>query len=351
MANKILITLSLLGAIFLATGIVSVIAHSFKTSIEVPDHVLKAYSLWKQKYNKFYTSESNEGFRLNLFNQSYKLVEETNNNPKFTYKLSLNKFADVSNEEFKKHYLATTTSEKSLLESQKSVTILPMTNIDPLNGSIDWVEKGAVTSVKDQGDCGSCWAFSAVGATEGLYAQVRGKTEDFSPQMLVDCDRGGIFSPQHGCNGGLMGPAMDYIQSNGIATLKNYPYKAVTSGCLFHDYPDNFKIGNRVSVAHDENDQLVAAVDKIPVSVGIVADAIRLYEKGVYNNWACGTLINHGVLAVGYGKDQESGMMYWKVKNSWGSSWGEKGYIRFERKTGFGEGICMITQMANYATN
>lgn len=128
------------------------------------------------------------------------------------------------------------------------------------------------------------------------------------------------------------------------------PYKGKYTGCGYHDFPDNYKIGHRVNVPTDDSDQLLAAITKIPVSVGIGANEIKLYKNGVYNNWDCGSM-NHAVLAVGFGLDNATGLMYWKVKNTWGTQWGEDGYIRMERKTGWGQGICQITQIGSYAAN
>jgi len=143
-----------------------------------------------------------------------------------------------------------------------------------------------------------------------------------------------------------MGEALKYISERGVTYLDKYKYIANSQPCLINDWDEVFKIKGYRQVRTDDQDQLVAAISNLPVSVGIGANNIRLYKNGVYNNWDCAGGINHGVVAVGFGN--ENGQYFWKVKNSWGTGWGEDGYIRMERKLGYGQGICEITQQARY---
>jgi len=198
------------------------------------------------------------------------------------------------------------------------------------SGSLDWTTKNAVTGVKDQGQCGSCWAFSTTGSTEGAIALKYNHLTSLSEQELVDC--AGSYG-NAGCNGGLMDSAFKYAEANGLCTEAAYPYTGRNGACQKASCTAsaNTKITGYKDVTHTEN-ALGAAADIGPVSVAIEADqsGFQLYKSGVFCG-TCGTSLDHGVLVVGYGDEGTS--PYWKVKNSWGASWGEAGYIRMCRNS------------------
>jgi len=220
--------------------------------------------------------------------------------------------------------------------------------------SLDWVAKGAVTPVKDQAQCGSCWAFSTTGSIEGAYQQKTGKLVSFSEQDLVSCD----FNGDQGCNGGLPSAAYCFVRYYGLTLEADYPYTAGkgVSGVCRNPMPwkdGNFKpavtVDSFVTVdKHAEVSAMKAALALGPVSIGIEADKdpFQLYKSGVIDDAACGTTMDHAVLAVGYGVDTASGKAYWKVKNSWGPSWGEAGYVRMVQ----GKDMCGIADSAVYPT-
>ncbi len=180
------------------------------------------------------------------------------------------------------------------------------------NGDVDWTAKGAVTPVKNQGQCGSCWAFSATGVTES-WAKQKGNTVSLSEQQLVDCS---ASYGNHGCNGGWPSSALKYVRDHGIASESEYPYKAKTLTCSKQG--GSFKISGYASASGCSG--ILNALQSRPVSVTVDASNWSRYSSGVFSN--CGKSINHAVLLVGVISEN------WKIKNSWGTTWGERGYIR-----------------------
>jgi len=222
---------------------------------------------------------------------------------------------------------------------------LPTTSIPD---SVDWVAAKKVTGVKDQGQCGSCWAFSTTGSIEGGYAVDNNcdATVTISEQELVDCS---TAQGNQGCGGGLMDQAFEFVIANGgLCSEADYPYTATNNNCTSSGCKSVLSITKYVDVPVNNEDQLQAAVATRPVSVAVDAETWQFYSGGVLTS-SCGTSLDHGVLAAGYGTD--NGQAYWLVKNSWGGSWGEAGYIRLARGTGSGNpGQCGICMAASYPT-
>uniref|UniRef100_A0A0D3HK72 Peptidase C1A papain C-terminal domain-containing protein n=1 Tax=Oryza barthii TaxID=65489 RepID=A0A0D3HK72_9ORYZ len=218
---------------------------------------------------------------------------------------------------------------------------------DNLPPAVDWRERGAVTGIKDQGQCGSCWAFSAVAAVEGVNKIKTGRLVTLSEQELVDCDT----SDNQGCDGGLMDYAFQFIKRNGgITTESNYPYRAEQGRCnkakaSSHDVT----IDGYEDVPANDESALQKAVANQPVAVAVEASGqdFQFYSEGVFTG-ECGTDLDHGVAAVGYDITRD-GTKYWIVKNSWGEDWGERGYIRMQRGVSSdSNGLCGIAMEASY---
>lgn len=197
-----------------------------------------------------------------------------------------------------------------------------------LPSSIDWVARGAVTGVKDQGGCGSCWAFATTGALEGAYFLKTGRLVSFSEQQLVSCD-----NTNQGCNGGWMASAYSWISRNGgISSEANYPYTGSQDSCSSGaSVVPNSAPKSHVDVAGQNVNALMAAVAIGPVAVGVDADSddFQFYSSGVLSSSACGNSLDHAVLVVGYGT--ANGQKFWKIKNSWSTSWGNVGYMLIAR--------------------
>jgi len=280
-----------------------------------------AFTSWMVKFEKTYAPEE-FFYRFGVFKANMDFVD-AHNKGNNTYEVELNKFADLTTGEFKNIYLGYKPELARNARVTKALHELPMPSTYP-SGSLDWTQKGAVTGVKDQGQCGSCWAFSTTGSMEGVIQIHFGHLTSLSEQELVDCS---TSYGNLGCNGGLMDNAFKYAEANGLCTEAAYPYTGVMGTCKKSSctMSANSKITSYTDVTHTEN-ALGAATDIEPVSVAIEADqaGFQMYKSGVFSG-VCGQNLDHGVLVVGYG---DSGSTpYWKVKNSWGTSWGMQGYI------------------------
>merc|ERR1719183_1464981 len=265
-----------------------------------------------------------------------------------TYTVGHNEFSDMAWEDFREVYTGYKDSAKYLRRTKNvNEALLDADAQAAAPASVDWTTKNAVTPIKNQGQCGSCWAFSTTGSTEGAYAIASGKLVSLSEQMLVDCDK----KSDQGCNGGLMDNAFAYIKGNGgICKEGDYPYTAADGTCETTCVPA-VTITGHTDVPKMDEDALAAAVAIGPVSVAIEADksAFQFYKSGVFDNAGCGTQLDHGVLAVGYGT--LGNQTYWKVKNSWGASWGLNGYILLAKgTTAKPKNMCGISQSASYPT-
>jgi C1A family cysteine protease len=288
-------------------------------------------------YNRKYESFSEYLHRFDLFVKNAKMIEMHNSNGN-SYSLGINQFADLTREEFKKYY----TGVKPRTSNGNNTVYL---STEGVADSIDWVSKGAVTGVKNQGNCGSCWSFSTTGSIEGIHAISTGKLVSLSEQQLIDCS---TSYGNQGCNGGLMDDAFQYVEKYGLELESDYGYEASQGTCQYDSSKVVAKITGYTDVPSKNNTQLKAAVSQQPVSVAIEADqfAFQYYSGGVLTG-SCGTNLDHGVLAVGYGTDGDT--KFWKVKNSWGASWGESGYVRIERVDDTdAAGKCGIAMQASY---
>jgi cathepsin L len=258
-----------------------------------------------------------------------------------TYSLGMNEFGDMTFEEFKSAFLGVKLQKRNT--TGDSIFMSPL-NVKDLPDSVDWRTKGYVTGVKDQAQCGSCWAFSATGSIEGQYARKTGTLESFSEQQLVDCS--GSFGNE-GCNGGLMDQAFDYVQQYGIERESDYAYTARDGKCHYDASKVVTKVTGHVDIPEGNEDKLKEAIATAgPVSVAIDASnfSFQFYRSGVYNERSCSSSeLDHGVLAVGYG--DLNGVPYWLVKNSWGTSWGQKGYIFMSRDK---QNQCGIATASSY---
>jgi C1A family cysteine protease len=322
--------------------------------------LIQQFESWLKHHRMAVESESSHYYAMfNKWVDNDDYIRSVNNR-NLSYTLGHNQFSGMNLAEFGAWLSVLDAPVASPLRSLPS---LPSSSSLPK--SVDWVQKGAVTPVKDQGQCGSCWSFATTGALEGAYflSPSGGELVSFSEQQLVDCDNRKnrrVPGKDNGCNGGLMDNAFDWIHRNGgLCNETAYPYVSQKEGecqtaCAL---VQGSQIASFVDVDKSQDAAFMAALAQQPVSVAIEADQrdFQLYKSGVFTG-TCGTKLDHGVLAVGYGQDATTGLDYYLVKNSWSTSWGLDGYIRLGRgndpKTGepynHGDGQCGILLSASY---
>jgi len=311
-------------------------------------YVYSAWNSFKAQHGKSYATFEEEAMRFRLFSENLQLIERHNKEfeaGQHSFTLGVNQFADLTNAEFRAQmngYKRPPTANKM----QNSIFTAPN---DPLPDSVDWRPKGYVTPVKDQKQCGSCWAFSATGSLEGQHFKKNGTLVSISEQNLVDCS--GKYGNE-GCNGGWMDSAFEYIRDNkGIDTEKSYPYEARDGQCRYKSTTTGATDIGFVDIKSGSESDLEAAIATIgPISVAIDASrmSFQLYKQGVYDEARCSSsMLDHGVLAVGYGTDAKTGKKYYIVKNSWNEGWGDKGYILMSREK---NNQCGIATSASYPT-
>uniref|UniRef100_A0A146KWT9 Cathepsin L n=2 Tax=Lygus hesperus TaxID=30085 RepID=A0A146KWT9_LYGHE len=305
---------------------------------------------FKATHGKTYQSDEEELFRQKIYLENKQLIESHNaqyEKGEVTWKLAMNQFGDMLSHEVKSSMLGFRPSANSVRNAPihvRSNKTLPTT--------VDWRQSNLVTPVKNQGSCGSCWAFSTTGSLEGQLAKKTGKLVSLSEQNLVDCSK---KQGNDGCNGGLMDNGFTYIKQNGgIDTEESYPYTGEDGTC-------NFKASNVggsdtgfVDIKSGSEEDLQDAIANVgPISVAMDASLItfQFYSSGVYSPWFCSsTSLDHGVLAVGYGSEKTwlgGTKDYWLIKNSWGSSWGEDGFFKLVKD---GKNVCGVATQASYPT-
>lgn len=313
---------------------------------------------FKAKHNKTYADESEDNYRFKVFLNNKHLIAKHNRrqaNGLHSYTIGLNKYADMTHQEFVRtmngyrpqlrrtpelanEFHEGVDKERRTLEDENFV----------MPKSVDWRQHGYVTPVKDQGHCGSCWAFSSTGALEGQHFRRTGDLISLSEQNLVDCSK---KYGNMGCDGGLMANAFKYIRDNhGVDTENSYPYEAHDDKCRFKNRTVGAEDKGYMEIPAGDEAKLTKAIAmKGPISVAIDAsqESFRLYDGGVYDEPNCGNSeenLDHGVLVVGYGTDAVHGD-YYLVKNSWSETWGQSGYIKMARNK---QNQCGIATSAVY---
>jgi C1A family cysteine protease len=305
----------------------------------------KQFTNFQERFSKRYENIQELETRFQIFRSNLRdiIVHNLDHTQNFT--MGINQFTDLTPQEFKDKYvggLKTEVGSYGCKSFSSSAAGSP--------SSIDWRNKGAVTSVKDQGQCGSCWTFSATGAVEGAWAVSKGQLVDLSEQELVDCATGVSYG-SHGCSGGQMDGAFKFIIENGQCALSSYPYTSgvTKTGGSCQKCSAVVHISSCSDVKPNDQISLKGAVAQQPVAIAIEADTryFQSYSGGILTSTSCGTSLDHGVLIVGYGT--ENGQDYWLVKNSWGTSWGDKGYVKIARSSSTNDqGICGIAMEPSF---
>ncbi|XP_038624285.1 procathepsin L-like [Tachyglossus aculeatus] len=309
----------------------------------------KHWELWKNWHQKSY-HEAEESWRKTVWEENLKAIEMHNLEQSLglhTYRLGMNQFGDLTNEEFQKIL----TGERHFSKGKRiNGSAFLEANFVQVPTSVDWRDHGYVTPVKNQGHCGSCWAFSTTGALEGQLFQKSGQLVSLSEQNLVDCS---WQQGNEGCNGGIVDFAFQYILENrGIDSEDCYPYTAKdTAQCAFKPECATARVTGFVDIPPHSEEALMKAVATVgPVSVAIDAHptSFRFYQSGIFYEPKCSSeRLNHAVLVVGYGYEgkDEAGKKYWIVKNSWGKQWGDHGYVYLSKDRG---NHCGIATTASY---
>lgn len=310
----------------LAVAIIGLLATTFILGAEKPT---KQFESFKARYGKTYSADEEE-YRRSIFKANLEKIEEHNADSTQTYQIGVTPFADMDTQEF---------VDKILMKDLPKPSDVTRVSVGgPISNGVDWRQQGAVTGVKNQGSCGSCWSFSTTGAIEGAYKIKHGSLPSYSEQQLVDCCGSKGFQCQ-GCNGAWPEWALNYVKSAGIVSESQYPYHGKVENCKV---TEGSKVVNSYSILNaGDTTSLKNAVGKGPVSVCLDASNWSLYKSGEFSNCNL-TPLNHAVLLIGY---QDSGT--WIVKNSWGTTWGESGYIRLKVGNTCGIAQHAITVVAN----
>jgi len=311
--------------------------------------VMEEWETYKLIHSKGYDNGMEEKFRMKIYMENKKRIAKHNAKAakgEYSYHLAMNEFGDLLHHEFVAQMNGFKKRAKNETERPLGATYIAPAHVEKLPNDVDWRTHGAVTPVKNQGQCGSCWSFSTTGALEAQHYRKTGVLTSLSEQNLVDCSRS---YGNEGCNGGLMDNAFQYIKDNGgIDTEASYPYEGEDDKCRYN--PKNkgaWDVGFVDVKEGDENALKTAIATAGPCSVAIDAshESFQFYSHGVYREPECSPEnLDHGVLAVGYGVDEE-GQAYWLVKNSWGTSWGDKGFIKMARNE---DNMCGIASAASY---
>ncbi|KAL8615243.1 hypothetical protein ACOMHN_050284 [Nucella lapillus] len=315
---------------------------------------------FKKTFNKLYNNVEDEAYRRTVWEYHLDYIQRHNLEADLgvhSYFLGVNEFADMPNKEFVQK-MTGYRPNKEFVQRMNGYRVrqgpspgashyLAPSNLGDLPDTVDWRTKGYVTPVKNQGQCGSCWAFSSTGSLEGQHFKKSGTLVSLSEQNLVDCS---TKQGNQGCEGGLMDQAFTYIKVNGgIDTEASYPYEAKDRKCRFKRQSVGANDTGFVDTTSKSEPDLQSAVATVgPISVAIDAShsSFQLYSHGVYHEPHCSQVeLDHGVLAVGYGKYESKD--YWLVKNSWGTTWGIKGYIMMSRNR---DNNCGIATQASYPT-
>lgn len=318
------------------------------------------FQSWATKFKKKYSDSKLELERFAIWLRNHYAIERHNNKiPASSFQLGHNHFSDLTNEEFRKlnnlgEYSLNKLSNRATQNEKDGVQSRKLSEFSTESSyptEVDWVKEGAVTPIKNQGRCGCCWAFSTTGAIEGAKFIKSGELVSLSEQMLLDCD-----NYDNGCDGGIMDGAFSVVTAiGGLCSEKDYLYEAKQKiACIENkcEMVEGSKVKKYKDLGRGDDKGLMHAVSHQPVSAGIVAykTEFQLYKSGVFDYPDCGTVIDHAILIVGYGTHEETGLDFWKVKNSWGNQWGEEGYIRITRAKTNRLGECGILTYMTYPT-